>query len=82
MCYNMLMLDFLNLEQNAPIFMAIGVVVLIIGFLMGGNAKKSAAVGVFSMFLKTVGAILALIAISYWVSNAFTDWSEYSDRML
>lgn len=76
------MLDFLNLAQNAPIFLTVGIVLFIIGFAISGNAKKSAGIGVLSMFFKTVGIILALIAISYWVTTSFTSWSEYSDRML
>lgn len=76
------MLEFLNLAQNAPIFLTVGIVLFVIGFLMSGNAKKNNVAGVFSMLLKTIGIILALIAISYWVTTSLTNWSEYSDRML
>lgn len=78
----MKMLEFLNLAQTAPIFMTVGVVLFLIGFFLGGNAKKDNAAGVFSMILKTVGIICALIAVAYWVTTSLTDWAEYSEKML
>ena len=76
------MFEFLNLAQTAPIYMTIGVVMFVLGFLLSGNAKKSAGVGVISMLLKTIGIILALIAASYWITTAIAGWSDYSDMML
>ncbi len=76
------MLNFLNLAQTAPIFMTVGAVMFVLGFLLSGNAKKSAGAGVFSMFLKTVGIVLMLIAAAYWVTTSLTDWADYSKKML
>ena len=75
------MLEFLNLEQNAPIFAVVGAISFILGFILKGNAKKSNGAGVGSMFLMTIGAVALLIAISYFVTTSLTDWAEYSERM-
>ena len=76
------MLDFINLEQSAPIFMIVGLVLFVAGFLLSGNAKKNNIAGVISMILKTVGLIGIVIAVAYWVTTGISDWNDYAQRML
>ena len=76
------MLDFINLEQSAPVFMIVGLVLFVAGFLLSGNAKKNNIAGVISMILKTVGLIGIVIAVAYWVTTGISDWNDYAQRML
>ena len=76
------MAEVFDLAKNAPIFALVGTVMFLIGFFSRGNAKKNVAIGVFSMFFRTIGTILLLIAVSYWITTGISDWMEYSNRML
>ena len=72
----------IDMKKFAPIFAIIGAVLFVLGFLMRGGTKKSTGVGVISMVLRTIGIVLLLIAISYWVTTSFSEWNKYSDKML
>ena len=70
-----------DLSQFAMPAFIVGIVVFILGFLLRGNAKKSVAVGFFSMLFLTIGADLILFAASTWFSGTVDDWNSFSGRM-
>lgn len=73
---------FADLSQYSTIFAVVGAILLVLGFLVKGNAKKDTVAGVFSMILITVGAIGLLFAAAQWISQSFSDWGFFSDRMM
>ncbi len=70
-----------DLSQFAMPAFIVGIVVFILGFLLRGNAKKSIAVGFFSMLFLTVGAVLILFAVANWVSDTVDSWNAFSGKM-
>ena len=75
------MLNFLDLEQVAPYIFAVGLVLGLVGFLLGGHNSGGTTSKIFSMLFKSVGIFLLLVAVSYFVTTTISDWSEYSESM-
>lgn len=78
----MLMNIFADLSQFAMPAAIIGGILFVLGFYLKGNAKKDTASSLFSMLFLTVGVILLLFAASVWISQSFSSWNFFSDRMI
>ena len=72
----------IDISQFTTVFLIVGAILFVLGFLLRGNAKKSSVSSVISMLFLTVGSILLLLAAFKWISQSFNDWGIFSDRML
>ena len=72
-----------DLAQYSTLFAVIGAVLFVVGMLIrGGNTQKKVGSSVVAMLFITIGIILLLFAAANWVTDGFTAWNTYSERML
>ncbi|MBR1875258.1 hypothetical protein IJ798_02695 [Candidatus Saccharibacteria bacterium] len=67
------------MSLNTIILIA-GIILLVLGFLLRGNAKRNTAIGVISMFLMTLGAAALIYCAAKWIGNNFNIWQDYSTK--
>jgi hypothetical protein len=74
-------LDFLDFQQSGFIIFAVGAVLALIGFMLGGHNSNGTLSKVFSMLFKTVGFLLLISVSAYFITNTISGWVEYSESL-
>lgn len=71
-----------DFSQYTPIIATVGVIAVILGFFLKGEAKKNTGSAVFSMILLAIGAACLIYALSQWLPSLFKGWDDYGQKYL